>query len=58
MGTNVMGLTKKINTCKNRIAAERDKLRELLSEAEDLVEDCSEAIDNIEQAVDQLSKYF
>jgi predicted nucleic acid-binding Zn-ribbon protein len=51
-------LSRQIDACKRRIAAERDKLRELLDEANAIAEDCDEAIHDLEHAVDTLSKYL
>jgi uncharacterized coiled-coil DUF342 family protein len=54
----VAKLVRDIDRCKGKIAAERDKLREILSEVESIVEDCDEAHDELEAAVDCLSKYL
>lgn len=47
---------KKLQECKEKIAAERDKLRDLISEAEDLADSAHRAIDCMEEAADYLSE--
>ena len=47
-----------VNACKKRIARERDKLRDLISEMESL-EDCTDrAVRDLESAADSLSEYM
>lgn len=43
-------LLKQLNACKRRIAAERDKIRELIEEYESIADDCAEAAEDIERA--------
>lgn len=48
----------KINRAKAKIAKDRDELRALLEEANDITETCDEAIEALESAADSLSKYL
>ena len=51
-------ITKQFNAIKKRIAKERDKLRDLVSEIND-VEECSgRAVEAMEEAADALSEYL
>jgi len=45
---------RRLRAIQERIAKERDALRELLSEAEDLADAADSAIENIEIAVDRI----
>jgi len=45
-----------IKNSKRRIAQERDMLRELITEAEQLFSNCESAEDNLERAADALSE--
>lgn len=45
-----------LNKIQDRMAKERDNLRTLFSEIEDLTDISSDAIDNIEYAIDRLSE--
>jgi ABC-type transporter Mla subunit MlaD len=56
--TTVASLTRQIHACEERIAKERDKLRELISNASAIADDCDDAIDDLERAADTLSKYL
>jgi len=48
----------KVKACKERIAKERDKLRDLISEIES-IEDCTDrAVSDLESAADALSEYL
>lgn len=47
---------KQIDAAKNRISKERDKLRDLIAEAEHLAENCETAISDLESAADALSE--
>jgi ABC-type transporter Mla subunit MlaD len=49
---------KKLGAIKDRIALERDKLRELIDEAETIVACCDEALDDLDRAADALSQYL
>lgn len=40
----------------NKIAAARDRLRELAEEAQQQIEDCDDALDHMERAADALSR--
>lgn len=51
-------LGRAILRAKNRIAAERDKLRELLDEANSIADDCDLAVALLDDAADTLSKYL
>lgn len=54
-------LHKEVIKCKEHIAKERDKLRDFISEAQDILDESEQAIDYIEtleSSVDELSKYF
>ena len=54
----VASLAAQIDACKVSIAAERDKLRELINETESIIDDSSEAIEDLNRAVETLSKYL
>jgi hypothetical protein len=54
----VKGILAKLESCKKRIAAERDKLRDLISELEDIAECCDVAHGDLESAADSLSEYL
>ncbi len=47
---------KKIETQQSRVAKERDRLDELISEMESLREDCAEAWDSLQDARDAMSR--
>jgi len=47
---------KKLEACKTRIGKERDKLRGLLSEYEEILGHCDEAYDDLERTADTLSQ--
>lgn len=49
-------LIRRINKCKERIAHERDVLRDLLSEAEEIVTSADDAVDSMTYAADRLSE--
>ncbi len=49
-------LKRAIDQQTKRIAKERDKLRELIEEAQAIAENCDNAIDNLERAADCLSE--
>ena len=54
----IKGILAKVESCKKRIAAERDKLRNIISEVESL-ESCSDsAVSDLESAADSLSEYL
>jgi hypothetical protein len=54
----VKGILAKVESCKKRIAAERDNLRDLISELEDIAECCDVAHGDLESAADSLSEYL
>ncbi|OUM00526.1 hypothetical protein [Variovorax sp. JS1663] len=54
----VESLHRQIEACKARIAAERDKLRDLISDAESIAYCCDEAVIDLDHAVDTLSQYL
>jgi hypothetical protein len=51
-------LLAQINGCKKRIAAERDKLRELIGDAQSIAECSDDAVSSLECAADTLSEYL
>lgn len=51
------GLKREIERCKKRMAVERDKLRDLIDEAEALNGNYEEAIDDMSRAADTVSQY-
>ncbi len=53
-----MSIFRKIERAKAAISKERDQLRTLISDAEDLAECCDDALDSLEVATDALSKYL
>ena len=52
----IRSLIAKLESAKKQIATKRDKLRELISEAEGPEENCTEAIESIERPADALSE--
>ena len=52
----IRALLKNLEASKDRIAKERNKLRDLIAEYEDIEDDCSNAIDNMNAAADALSE--
>ena len=52
----VASLLRQIEICKTRIGEERDKLRALIDDADELAENCDEAIDSMDDAVTKLSE--
>lgn len=52
----VKTLLRKMNQSKLRIAAERDKLRDLVSEFQDIEQSCEDAVQELESAADRLSE--
>ena len=48
---------KSLNARKSALAAERDKLRDFIAEAEELSESCDRAIECLEGASDALSEF-
>lgn len=51
-------LIRQIKASQARIAKERDKLRDLVEEAQEIVDCCVEADDGLTQALDALSQYL
>jgi ABC-type transporter Mla subunit MlaD len=51
-------LAKQLAAVKAKIAANRDVLRTLVSEYEDILETCDRACDDLERAADALSEYL
>ena len=51
-------LSRRIEACKKRIAAERDKLRDLIDDAKAVEECCDEAEIALTEAADALSRYL
>lgn len=49
-------LIKKINSSKEKLSAERDKLRDLILELESLADDCDEALEALNNAANALSQ--
>lgn len=49
---------KAINTCKDTIAKERDKLRAIIEDAESVADSCDQAVESLESAVDYFSQYL
>ena len=49
-------LIKRLKSMQDRIAKDRDKLQDLVSEGEMLIENCDEATDNLERAINALSE--
>ncbi len=54
----VATLQRQIEACKKRIAAERDKLRELIDETDSIAGCCDDAIESLDYAADALSQYL
>lgn len=53
---NIKNCIRELEERKVAIANERDKLRELLSDLEQLEDNCDEAIENIDRAIDAISE--
>lgn len=56
--TSKKSLISQVEACKRRIGVERDKLRELLDDADAVWRDCENAHTDLERVVDDLSKYL
>lgn len=56
MSASVRGQIKRLEVEKKRLAASRDRLRDFLSEIDDLCNIASDAHDNIEYAIERLSE--
>jgi hypothetical protein len=55
-GMKVQSWIKQIERRQKAIGAERDKLRAMISELEELESTCSDAYDNLQYAIDRLSE--
>ncbi len=53
---NVKGLIKTLEKRRTAIGVERDKLRDLISDVEDLAETCDRAYDDLQNAIQALSE--
>lgn len=51
-------IIREVRGCKARIAKERDRLRGLVSELDEIVSDCDDAVDCLDEATDALSRYL
>lgn len=49
-------IIKSINAAKRRIASERDKLRNLIADLDQVADDCDEAVEDLTRAADALSR--
>jgi septal ring factor EnvC (AmiA/AmiB activator) len=49
---------KDIRKCINVIAVERDKLRDIIEEAEEIAESADEAVSDFQDGLDKLSQYL
>jgi ABC-type transporter Mla subunit MlaD len=54
----IRGLIKSSNAIKHNIALERDKLREICSELEDITQSIDEFDDDWDRAIDALSQFL
>lgn len=54
----VAAIQRDIERSKDKIAKERDRLRELIHEVESIADDCDEAATALETAADALSRYL
>lgn len=54
----LVGLVRKIETEREKIAASRDRLREYIAEVEDIIRDADEVVSDLERSTDTLSKYL
>ena len=54
----VASLRKQFNACIARLAKERDQIRDLISDMEQISEDCTEALEDFERGADALSRYL
>lgn len=54
--TSLRALYKGVEQRKKQIAAERDKLRDLRDEIEEIVQNCDDALEALECALDHLSE--
>lgn len=54
----VQSLHKQFKTCIAHIAKERDRIRDLISDMEQIENDCTEALDDFDHGADALSKYL
>lgn len=51
-------ILKQIEKVKAKLGVDRDELRELLSELEDIKDSANDAYDHLDMAVDSLSQYL
>jgi hypothetical protein len=54
----VRTLSKQFKAAIKRLANERDNIRNLICDMQQIEEDCTEAINDMERGVDALSKYL
>jgi chromosome segregation ATPase len=52
----IKSLEKQLRDCSARISKERDRIRELLSEYEEIAGHCDEAVNDMEHAAETLSQ--
>ena len=55
---NKVQILAEVRVCKARIAEERDKLRDLTSELNEIIDDCDEATLRLGEAADAISRYL
>ncbi len=55
--TTIRQMIKQLETRRDAIGRERDKLRELLSDWADLADNCDSAYEDIDHAIDALSQH-
>lgn len=58
MARSTASILKQIEKTKNRLAKQRDELRELIDELESIEGSCVEAVQSLESAADSLSQYL
>ena len=57
-GRKIRAIVKQANREKAKIAAARDRLRDLSDELNAICDDCDEAVSGLDQVADVLSKYI
>lgn len=54
----IASIRRRIEKCKERIAAERDVLRSLIEDAQEIEECANDAVESLDYAADRLSEFL
>lgn len=58
LGLKIAAMVREVEECRKAIASERDKLRTLHGELEDLMDSTDRGVSALEEAVDAFSEYL